>query len=303
MIKRFVYLLGAVGSLLLLAPAHGAVAADAVPHRGTLYRVRYHGSTTYLFGTIHVGTADFFPLAPDVMRAFNRASRLVVELDPRDAQPFQQALQRHGFYPDGDSLDKHLPAPALARVKQALQQYDIPYEKAARMKPWMIANLLDSINLQHHGYQSGEGTEMHLLALADSEKKPIEQLESADFQMGLFDDMPASEQQQYLLESLAELDDGEALKEDVALINAWASADGKAIQGVLVDSGKAKPAASRFIQQVLLDKRNPRMADKIAALVNQGGSSFVAIGLLHLVGKNGVPALLKQRGYQVEKVY
>ena len=45
------------------------------------------------------------------------------------------------------------------------------------------------------------------------------------------------------------------------------------------------------------------MAEKIAGLLNAPGSSFVAVGLLHLVGSKGVPALLQQRGYQVEKLY
>lgn len=307
MVNRIVFLLGALASLLLpLAPAHGAVStvtATAAPHRGMLYRVRRHGNTTYLFGTIHVGMASFFPLEPQVMQAFTDARQLVIELDPRNAAAFQQALQHHGMYADGDSLEHHLAPATLARVRQALQQFDIPYDRAVRMKPWLIANLLVSVNLEHHGYQRSEGTELHLLALADNEKKPIAELETADYQMALFDDMPDREQEQYLLENMADLDDGQALKQDVALINAWAHANGAAIQGVLQDTATAKPTATHFIQHVLLDQRNPQMADKIAALMDEKGSSFVAIGLLHLVGENGVPALLRKKGYEVEKLY
>jgi hypothetical protein len=45
------------------------------------------------------------------------------------------------------------------------------------------------------------------------------------------------------------------------------------------------------------------MTDKIAALLNGGGTAFVAVGLLHLVGEHGVPNLLAQKGYVVEKLY
>jgi uncharacterized protein YbaP (TraB family) len=45
------------------------------------------------------------------------------------------------------------------------------------------------------------------------------------------------------------------------------------------------------------------MAKKIAGLLNVPGASFVAVGLLHLVGARGVPNLLMQKGYVVEKLY
>lgn len=297
-------MLGVVASLLLpLAPAHASTAAGAGQHRGTLYRVRYHGNTTYLFGTIHVGMPSFFPLEPQVMHAFTHARRLVVELDPRKGADFQEALKRHGMYPEGDNLEKHLSPATLARVKQSLQHADFPYDKAIRMKPWLIANLLVALNLEGHGYRRGDGTEFHLLDLADKQKMPIEELESPDYQMSLFDDMPEREQEQYLLENMAEIDDGQALKQDIALIDAWAHANGDAIQSVLHDASSGKPTVADFTQRVLLDKRNPQMAAKIASLMQEDGSSFVAVGLLHLVGKGGVPALLKQKGYDVEKLY
>jgi len=302
--NRMIFLLSLLASLLLpLAQARGAAATDAVPHRGALYRIRHHGNTTYLFGTIHVGLPSFFPLEPEVMQALAGSRRLVVELDARKGAAFQQALQRHGLYAENDAIEQHLSGATLARLKQALQRFDIPYERAARMKPWLLANLLTGLNLERHGYQRSQGIEFHLLAIADKRKMPVQELESADYQMALFDDMAESEQEQYLLENLAQLDDGAALKQDVALIDAWAHANDKAIESMLHDSMAERPASAAFTQRVLLDKRNPQMADKIAALLNEGDASFIAVGLLHLVGENGVPALLSRRGYQVEKLY
>ena len=43
-----------------LAAAQTGITAN--PPRGTLYQVRYHGRTSYIFGTIHVGKSEFFPL-------------------------------------------------------------------------------------------------------------------------------------------------------------------------------------------------------------------------------------------------
>ncbi len=57
------------------------------------------------------------------------------------------------------------------------------------------------------------------------------------------------------------------------------------------------------MQQVLLARRNPAMAHKIELLLKSERASFVGVGLLHLVGEAGLPSLLRQRGYQVEKLY
>ena len=45
------------------------------------------------------------------------------------------------------------------------------------------------------------------------------------------------------------------------------------------------------------------MAAQIDQLMGKGGVLFVGVGLLHLLGDNGLPQLLGQRGYLVERVY
>jgi uncharacterized protein YbaP (TraB family) len=44
------------------------------------------------------------------------------------------------------------------------------------------------------------------------------------------------------------------------------------------------------------------MADKIAEIVRAGSKSFVAIGALHLVGRDGVVELLRRRGFAVRQL-
>jgi uncharacterized protein YbaP (TraB family) len=45
------------------------------------------------------------------------------------------------------------------------------------------------------------------------------------------------------------------------------------------------------------------MAAAIEHIMHDTPVSFVGVGLLHLLGKQGLPQLLRQRGYQVERVY
>ena len=48
--------------------------------------------------------------------------------------------------------------------------------------------------------------------------------------------------------------------------------------------------------------RNRNMARGIAGLIDQGGEWFVVIGAAHMVGTEGIPALLAKRGYLVRQI-
>ncbi len=52
----------------------------------------------------------------------------------------------------------------------------------------------------------------------------------------------------------------------------------------------------------LLDARNPALATRIDALHRSGKRVFAAVGSLHMTGARGLPALMVQRGYRVERV-
>ena len=53
--------------------------------------------------------------------------------------------------------------------------------------------------------------------------------------------------------------------------------------------------------QTLVVKRNQNFTTQIQDLLKGDGVSFVAIGAGHLVGKEGVPALLEKQGYKVTR--
>lgn len=287
------------------AASKSAAAAQkqTIPQRGTLYRVTYRGNTSYLFGTVHVGKTAFYPLEPEVTRAFSAAKKLVIEVDVRNTEAMRQAVMRHGLYPAGQTINQHLSADASAQLRQALRRYGTPFESIARMKPWMVANLLLVQEMARQGFPSEQGIELHFLSLAEKQKKTVQELETADYQLSLFDSMNDAEQEEYLVENLTELANGAAMQKALDLITAWQSADAKALDAALLEMQKGENASDRFLQKVLLDQRNPAMAQQVEALLKTDKTSFVAVGALHLLGAKGVPGLLQQRGYTVQKLY
>jgi uncharacterized protein YbaP (TraB family) len=272
-------------------------------HQGGLYRISRNGRVAYLFGTIHVGAASFYPLAPEVTRALANASRVVVELDTRANDEFLRAVARHGSYEPGDDVRRHLTPQTTADLTEALHGYGVSVSSMARFKPWLLANLLLSMALDRDGFRRSEGVEEVLLAEARRRGAPVAELESADYQLGLFDTMNPIESERYLRETLRGLADGSAVRRARAVIDAWRSGDPQALDALLADATSGGDAVADFTRRVLLGRRNPEMVQQIERLMGQGSVTFIGIGLLHLLGANGLPQLLAQRGYLVEQVY
>jgi uncharacterized protein YbaP (TraB family) len=278
-------------------------ARPARTQRGTLYRIRHHGNTAYLFGTIHVGKEEFFPLNAEATQAFSRAGKLAVELDVRDSATFRDAIGKHGLYAHGETIDNHLSADSLRQLRRVLRQADLPFWRIARMKPWLVANVLVSAMLEREGYLRSHGAESFLLAQAQAQSKSVLELESAEYQLSLYDSMTPGDQERYLLENLKEIENGSAMKNSRAMIEAWASGDSSTFEDFVRQSHAERTLASDFILKVLLGKRNPDMASKVEALLLGETTSFISVGFLHLVGDAGLPTLLRERGYAVEKIY
>jgi uncharacterized protein YbaP (TraB family) len=275
----------------------------AARHQGGLYRISGNGRVVYLFGTVHVGARSFYPLAPEVSRALDAADRVVVELDTRANTAFTRAVGQHGSYQRGDNLRRHLSSDTLNRLTDALHVRGVSVASMARLKPWLVANILLGLELEGHGYRRSEGVEQVLLAAAQSRGAPIAELESADYQLALFDTMNDIQAENYLRETLRGLADGSALRQARAVIDAWNSGDAQALDALLQDATGGRSAIADFTRRTLLGRRNPEMVSHIERLMREGSVTFVGVGLLHLLGANGLPQLLAQRGYLVERVY
>jgi len=286
---------------------YGSVADNprpvAAPHQGGLFRVSQGGRVAYLFGTVHMGTRGFYPLPPEVERALGGANRIVVELDTRANTAWLRALALHGRYAPGDDLRRHLPANTLRALTEVLHAQGISMASMAGYKPWLVANLLLSMELERKGYRRSQGVEQALLTQARRHGLKVAQLESAEYQLALYDTMDEAEAGRYLAEVLDGLENGRALRTAQAVIEAWSSGDARALDVVLQESTTGPGVVAEFTRRVLLGRRNPDMASQIERLMREDSVTFVGVGLLHLLGANGLPQLLAQRGYLVERVY
>ncbi|MRW90111.1 TraB/GumN family protein [Duganella sp. FT80W] len=289
-------------SLFLFVFGSGHAAEQgAAPNRGALFKVQQGGHTLYLFGTIHVGSKAFYPLEPRIGGLLKSAPVLALEIDPLgDPQKLSRAVQQHGISAKGASA---LSPAWRQRLDRLLRQYNIEPETVATMKPWLLASLLTVSEFAAQGYDASLAVDAHLAKQAHDAGRKVVELESADSQMALFDKMTPAEQLTFLQEAIASIEDKEQADQAREIAEAWRNADSSALEALALKAEQDDSFSGRFVQKVLLEGRNPALADSMLKLMARENNSVAAIGILHLVGQYSVPEQLRKRGASVERIY
>ena len=283
-------------AITLLAVALLAPLA-AAPGQSFVWKAVGKGTTVYLAGSIHMLTPDAYPLNPVFERAFTDADLLVEEVDLAEMMgpDVQMQTLMRGMLPPGQTLEKVVAPATLALLNKAAADVGAPLEALQRLKPWMIALTLEGLELHKAGFDPELGLDMHFYNLAKKSGKTVQGLETVEYQISRFDDMTFEQQDRLLAESLKEMSTEKASV--TRLTDAWKAGDAGAVERIVLADLKADP----FLYQRLLVERNKNWIPKIEALFARKGHALVLVGAAHLVGTDGLVAMLKARGYTVEQ--
>jgi uncharacterized protein len=283
-----------------LVPAASHISNQA---RTLLWEVKSKATPTntlYLFGTIHVGKASFYPLPAVVDDAFKQSRKLVVEANIFDQKDGAQ-IARLSDYPKGETIAKHIPPALLARLKTALAKQKIPYENVANMRPVLLGGLLPIIEFIKQGFEMNQGLDFKLLERAQQEKKPILELESALAQIKLLTGMSPLLQEAFLENALVSLEQGKGAAQVNGIVNAWMAGDAAQLSRI-AENASRDGRMTELLNEQLLAGRHPAMIDKIEGYLASPDVHFVAVGSLHLVGIGGLVEMLKSLGYTVRQL-
>lgn len=254
----------------------------------------------YLFGTMHVGLAEFYPLEPRIAQAVAKAPTLALEVDPHlPPAVVAKAMRDYGMAGPGATL----PPALAARLAPVLARAGIDPAAVAPLKPWLVAMVLCLHEYAALGYRSDLAVDAHLATLARAGKAKVVELETIDTQMALFAALPDADQLRYLDDTLGLIESGKDKDEVRQVVEAWRTADRPALDALAVRVENDTTYAGRFVQKVLLEGRNGGLADKLLALLAKEDNTVAAIGVLHLIGKQSVPVLMRAKGVKVERVY
>jgi len=281
---------------LLLAAASPALADPPIWHvtRGT--------TEITLFGSVHLLSADTTWLTPALAKDLADADAIWFEI-PIDAagqaEAAQLALQR-GLLPADQTLSATVGPAVWAKVEKTAKAVHLPPQNLQRLKPWLAELTLSVLDFQGQGARADLGVEQTLAKAAPPTTRR-DAFETIPEQIGFFADAPMADQIESLNETLDEIqDDPDEFKR---LAADWARGDVKAIEVEAL--GPMKREAPDVYKRLLVD-RNKRFAARIEAMLkgDDGGRPvnhiLIVVGVGHLVGPDGVPALLRKDGYRVQ---
>jgi hypothetical protein len=283
MARRFIALL----ALLVLGDAH----ADPA-----MWTVAGAKNTVYLFGSVHLLPEGGFKIDGALAGAYRDAERVCFEVDSSrlDEATTTSITLARAIDPEGRSLFELLGS-AADRARSAAATAGIDIAPFAPFEPWFVGLTISVMALQQHGYDVEHGVEQVIEAAASRDDKARCGLETLDFQLGMLDGMPADLQEELLLQSLEEA--GRIDEVIQPLLTAWRAGDERALVRSLEDDFEGYPE----LEELLIYARNERWAGLVGDMLEEDDDILLVVGALHLVGDRGLPALLRERGFEVRR--
>lgn len=221
----------------------------------------------HIVGSIHMGTENMFPLSALLLDKINRANGLIVEADITQANsPFPTSTELLS------PISQRLTETEFALFLQYCQEIRQSPTQFDPLPSWQVALTMQATQAQMLGLRGHYGIDYQLIHNAQSQHKPIIELEGVDSQVQLLLNLP---------------NNGLPLLQDT-LIH-WRS-NARSLQTMISWWLDFQPencvtlpnTFSEGVYNVLMTQRNQEWASKLNTL--PAGNYVVAVGALHLFG-------------------
>ncbi len=260
-----------------------------------LWKVSDADTTVWLFGTIHALPEGVDWFGGPVQAAFDGSQELVTEITETDPTEMQQLVLTHATLPKGQSLRAMLTPQVKAAYEAQLGGLGLPAQAFDTYEPWYAAIALSTLPLMRTGYDAKHGVEQALDSRAKQLGHPHTGLETAAYQIGLFDSLPMDAQQRYFAEVVDKLP---SVTDQLGqMVAAWRKGDADTL-GQLMNDEEDDPT----LMELLLVNRNKAWASWVKQRLDKPGAVFVAVGAGHLAGPGSLQDQLKAQGLTVERV-
>ncbi|MGB0908818.1 MAG: TraB/GumN family protein [Nitrospirales bacterium] len=281
-------------SLLVLLFTPGTLQAG---EKSCLWRVTSNYNTVYVLGSVHVLRKEHYPLNDNIYEAFDAVQHLVFEvnLDSMSSPENQIDSLRKGMLGDGQTLKDVLAPDSYGFTKTTLQKHGYNVGMFTLMKPWMLAMTLTILELQKLGFETDHGVDQHFFEKAKTEGKSVEGFETVEYQLSRFDSLPFGVQEQFLLQTLGEI--GTLKQQTQNLVQSWTSGRVEGLE-VMLEKMQEFPE----VYEALISQRNNNWMPHIETYLQENEPYMIVVGTLHLVGEEGLLAMLKKKGYMIQQL-
>lgn len=306
--KKHLCKLLAATAILLAAPAYAdqhkptPVASAQVPVEDVelggpaLWKVSDEDTTIYLFGTVHALPKDVDWLRGDVADALASSDILMTEVmnTPETPATMQSIIMRKGMLPADKNLRAMLSEEQKASYESAMTKLGMPVATFDRFEPWYASMMLAMLPIMKEGYSPEHGVE-EVLATKGGEAKQRGALETLEFQMTLFDELPLDSQIRFLIQAAEGVDTIKPMLDK--MVAEWLEGDADGLAALMNEGLTDQVLAERLLYQ-----RNTNWAAWIDTRLDTPGTVFIAVGAGHLAGAKSVQDALELRGIETIRV-
>lgn len=200
-----------------------------------------------------------------------------------------------GYFRGNRTLDQEVPPPLLAATSNLWSQLQLE-TPLSTVRPWWAAFIVISRLIRREGLSQSSGVDQSVLEIAKRQKGELFFLEPAGTGTAAFASAPANEQ----LESLtrAVLHSEEGIADVKKMIEAWLTRNPRALESLRQKYLRQMPIA----YSAALGGRNRKWLPKLLQLAKGKKPAVAVVGALHMVGPDGIPALLAKAGYECVQV-
>ncbi len=254
---------------------------------------------SFLFGTIHIIQSKDFFLPKGTMSALDQTKKIVFEIDMKEVSDISamMGIMNKVFMKDNHTLKDFMTEEDYAMVGKHFQKMGLPLFMLERMKP-MFLTVFAYGDMDPSGLKNGnmKSYEMELLEMAKNSGKETGGLETIDFQIGIFDEIPYDVQAKMLVDAIraSSVSENDEFKK---MTDLYLSENINAMVNMISEEGSEVVG----YEDKLLNERNKNwIAQIIQACKTE--PTFFAVGAGHLAGPEGVINLLRKQGMQVTPV-
>jgi len=304
MTKTFFSILCSLLAVSAWAQPASAQYAPAAEDKALLWTISGNGLETpsYLYGTIHmIGAEDYF-LTESARKSFESVKHVAFEIDMQEMTDMSKMmpLMMKAFMAGDTTLSDLLTEEEYALVKESMESAGLPMMFAERIKPMFLSAIAgggeDMMGMQPGNASSSiKSYEMEFMQMAEQRSMEIDGLETAEFQMGLFDSIPYRVQADMLVDAL-KAGGNEGDDQFAEMVRLYKDQDIYAMQTLMDEDGGIKG-----YEDLLLVSRNRNWIPVMEGMMGER-PTFFAVGAGHLAGDEGVIALLREAGYTVTPV-
>lgn len=255
---------------------------------------------SYLFGTHHLIPIQFLDSIPGLYRSFNECDVVVGEMVLNNIDATSK-IQQAAIMPDNKKMADLLSNEDYKLVDNELQSVlKMGLKELSIMNPTLILSLYEiELYKKTTGLTDNTQSDSYFQLVAEEKGKKVVGLETIDQQIKiLFGNGTLKHQAEVLVETIQHKD---STTKDMIQLNKLYKA-GNLNELIRLSQGKGSItdiSAEEYAK--LVDERNANWMTKLPDLFKTS-PSFVAVGAMHLGGKNGLIKKLEKAGFKVKAI-